>query len=279
MKRQVAITGPTPEFLRWSIRQLCPLRADTDLASVDQTEKRLRAIRAAGTARQAESVYEGIACRRIDGQWKGFRIEEVFGLWDGEAVVQEMCGSCPANVGPADVPLAGCHGWLRPIDDQPWSRHIEDTLHESLRLNIEQHFLPTRPVWYGLWARGELNSRQLSILHQVFSCLDKSDVGRYEEVTALCRAIDVCLAHGQLLDVELIPAGHSDGLTWTIQPHCDRCKAAFGTEQSGCRVCGKAGRGHPEIKRKVLGLRPWVDLSQVIGSDCSAFIQRHHLAD
>ncbi|MGI9515726.1 MAG: hypothetical protein ACR2NP_01660, partial [Pirellulaceae bacterium] len=216
----------------------------------------------------------------IDGQWKAFRTDEVFSLWGGEDQVATLCNACPANVYSAGDLLAGCHGWLTPVGDLPWSGRIEKVLDDRLRHDIREDFLQTQPVWYGLWADGVLNQRQLQIVQQVFDQWTVHCDVEYEEVTTLRRGIEVCLQHDLPLDVQLLPPGNSDGLNWIIQPHCDRCLAPFLPLQPGCLVCEKAGMGHPAIKRRVLGLRPWVDLHRVIGeSNVSQFLKRFDLGN
>ena len=62
MKRSVAIVGPTPAFLEWSIAQECRLR-DLDVEQpVDlpsQTFRQLRSVRELGVGRVEGRVFEG----------------------------------------------------------------------------------------------------------------------------------------------------------------------------------------------------------------------------
>lgn len=264
MKRQVAILGPTPEFVRWSIRRACPLREDTDIASVDQTEKRLRAIRAAGLAIGQRRVIDGWAIMPTDDATKGFRLEEVLEMWGGEVPVKTMCGDCPANAN--RIPeihglLAGCHGWL------PASERLIEQVegywspkHQQLAASLGM--MATSPRWYGIWSTGRLDGDRLEL---VASLLRQCDCGR--ELTDILAAFESCIEHQMVMDVDLLPQGHSDGLYWTLSSHCDQCKSTRQNDTGGCPVCGKHGAGHPPIKRRVLGLRPYVDLASLVGKD------------
>lgn len=278
MKRQVAITGPTPEFLRWSIRHRCRLRNGTELDSVDQTEKRLRAIRTAGSAIKSGEVFQGIAVRKIQGQWKGFRLEEIFRLFHGREPVEQCCGDCPANVLKAESDLAGCTGWLpRSVDGVDLGHRVGDVVSADEAASLAAHFLPTEPIWYGFWSEKNLDSHRLEI---VLGILRRATTARPVPVvfTQFMEVLSQCAEAGLALDCELVPPGSSDGLRWTVFPHCDRCKAVSVPGQKFCGVCQKSGWGHPEIHRKVLGLRPWVDLNTVLGpGNATEFLKENGL--
>ena len=269
MKRQVAILGGTPEFLRWSIRQACPLRGGIALDSVDQTEKRLRAVRTAGLALAQDRVRQGIAVQQIQGRPKGFRVSEVLQIFGGTEGVQAHCHSCPANVASPDQGggWAGCFGWLpRTTGPTDLALLIESSLDARQRQGISERFLVTRPAWYGFWSAGCLQGAALEWVHQLFQPLlshPQVDPATRDFAAAMSAARQNQLT----LDLELVPPGNSDGLRWVIAAHCDRCKAVVDGRQEKCQVCQKPGKGHPPIHRKVLGLRPWVDLAVVVGPD------------
>ncbi len=295
MKRQVAITGPTPEFLRWSIRKPCVLRADLQPGSVDATEKRLRAIRLAGLAIARDQVFDGIAAKLIDGQPKAFRVNEIFQVFGGIDQVSHACHGCPVNVlndSNRHGGLAGCHGWLprrvsvppvgqdSEIDVLDIAAAINQTFNESADLQqvASELFPSTSELWYGLWARRQLSGAALEFVTARFVDLKTKASNTPEAVADFSRVLEACVSQELILDVELVPPGFSDGLKWTIGAHCDHCRFLFEPEQQGCRCCQKSGKGHPEIHRKVRGLRPWVDLSLVIGADkVQGFLQRHEL--
>jgi hypothetical protein len=65
--------------------------------------------------------------------------------------------------------------------------------------------------------------------------------------------------------VELVPAGFSDGVSWTIQPHCGRCRQSLVRSRKQCPFCGPAGSYQNEIKLKVLGIRPYLLVKQIVG--------------
>jgi hypothetical protein len=283
VKRQVAITGATPEFVRWSIRFDCSLRADTDIASTEETEKRLRAIREAGAAINAGYVHDGIAVRHGDnGQWMGFRIDDVFGLWGGCDRVQSMCASCDANLSRSSAantvadfqsPVAGCFGWLTTGGDQAeWHRAVEEFWPE----NSEAFSIRTSPHWYSIWADRTLKGNRLDLAAILFrSVADHGPEVIKQSASDFHRVLEKCRTLGLIIDVELVPAGFSDGISWTIGRHCDRCKAPFEGSWKSCRACKKQGSGHPEIKKRVLGLRPWVALTRVIGeANVKGFLTR-----
>ena len=273
MKRQVAIVGATPEFVRWSIRYDCSLRADTNISSIDETEKRLRAIREAGAAINAGYVHDGIAVRRDEqGQWLGFRIDDVFGLWGGCNYIQSMCGSCVANpsrskgdndLEESQTRVASCFGWLTTGNEQAeWFRAVEQFWPD----NSDEFTIQTSPHWYSLWADRTLAGNRLELAANLFrSVADHGPLVIKQAAREFHRVLETCQNHRLNIDVELVPAGYSDGISWTIGRHCDQCKSPFEGSWKSCRVCKKQGGGHPEIRKRVLGLRPWVALTRVIG--------------
>jgi hypothetical protein len=79
------------------------------------------------------------------------------------------------------------------------------------------------------------------------------------------QAIRRCRRHELSLHVELVPAGFSDGLHWRLQPHCQVCKQTWLDPLQSCLICGADGKYQNEIKLKVLGLRPYLKLAEMIG--------------
>lgn len=278
MKRQVAITGPTPEFLRWSIRRDCQIRHGTDLGSVDQTEKRLRAIRAAGCALKSGQVYDQIAVKKIQDRWKGFRLTEVFQLFGGRHSVEKLCKDCPANAVRQEHDIAGCFGWLpRSVDGHDCAEVLENSCPPELRAAVSSQLLMTTPLWYGLWAQGTLSGHHLGLVLNLFEqALETEKTTRpFNEFVGVLRS---CSNNSLTIDCQLVPPGHSDGLRWTVVSHCEQCKAASSPRQKQCAVCLKSGKGHPEVHRKVLGLRPWINLDTVLGPEkATDFLKTHGL--
>ncbi len=225
-------------------------------------------------------MLEDIAVRRTDqAELQGFRLADVFDLWGGPEQVLHLCQDCPANI--CRVPeingaIAGCCGWLDPADaDSPWQLLVEncwtnDTTAEAL--------LNTRPHWYGLWASGPLRHRLLDFAIDLFARMQAVESEIRDAARRFHQVLVSARTAGLIVDVELVPGGFSDGVVWTIGRHCDRCRAPFANSRPGCPVCGKSGGGHPEIRRRVLGHRPWVPLETVLGKEQTpAFVERYRL--
>lgn len=268
MKRQALIIGPTPEFVRWSLRQGCPLRADTDLASIDQTEKRLRAVQIAGGARQREVVIDGLALREDpEAGLQAIRLADVFDIHGGIDSVSRDCQRCPANVpliSQSSGGLAGCCGWLESSSDEElWHSEMEACWPDQDPPAV----LPTRPRWYGFWTSGPWESGRLEFAIGLFTRMANRPSRIQSAAARFLKVLETARQQQLILDAELIPAGHSDGIHWTVQRHCDACQAGFEEAQSACRVCGKPGRGHPPVKRRVLGHRPWIQLDWLVDGD------------
>jgi hypothetical protein len=255
------------------------------VASIDQTEKRLRGIHAAGVALAERQVCEGIAVRRQqNGDWLGFRIDDVFGLWGGPDRVARACTSCPANAAPSaggKPPIAGCFGWLAADGNiAAWHQAVEDGWPASPDLTSAiAGNIPTQPRWYSLWINRAIAGKQLELVARLFRAIGREGLpairGAAQHFVAV---LETCHRNGLTLDVELVPAGFSDGLVWTIGRHCDRCRAPKRSGSIACSVCRKRGGGHPEVKKRVLGLRPWVPLSRVVGQTGEAtFLARNGL--
>lgn len=286
LKRQTAILGETPEFVRWSVRYACPIRDDLDLASVDQTWKRLRAIKVSAEALATCPVSEGIAASRDhQGNWLGFRIEDVFGPWGGADRVAELCGGCPAVPGLTDqtnlIRMAGCHGWL---GAEGSVRRFHEATDAAWQDSAFQVPFETRPHWYSLWLGEELAGDRIFATARLFrkiQCLPGFEDLR-KEAGDFANVLENAGSKNLVVDVELIPPGFSDGLVWTISACCERCRAPIRKGASlaryQCGICGKRGGVCPEKRRKVLGLRPWVPLETVVGAaNVDAFLQRSGL--
>jgi hypothetical protein len=286
LKRQSAILGETPEFVRWSVRFACPIRDDLDLASVDQTWKRLRAIKVGAEALATCPVSEGIALSRDkQGSWLGFRIEDVFGPWGGTGQVAALCGHCPAVPGLSDEKelkrMAGCHGWLGAEGSVRRFHEATDAAWHDSALEVP---FQTRPHWYSLWLGGELAGDRLFATARLFrqiECLPGFEDLR-TEAGEFANVLENAGSKNLVVDVELIPPGFSDGLVWTIAACCDPCRAPIRKGVSlaryQCDACGNRGGVCPERRRKVLGLRPWVRLETVVGAaNVEPFLQRSGL--
>lgn len=117
MKRSVAITGPTPAFLRWAIARPCPLRPIDDHRFVDRTFRSLRNLRELSNAIDEDRVIEEFClhpntwqrtefegdemespANNASDEILGFGVDEIVAPFQGTAAVNEACHACPANV-------------------------------------------------------------------------------------------------------------------------------------------------------------------------------------
>lgn len=251
------------------------MRDDLDLASIDQTWKRLRAIRVGADALDSSPVVDGIAisCDK-DGRWLGLRIDDVFGPWGGIEKVAALCGQCPAIPG-NDEPgnprrIARCHGWLGADGSVPRLQQAVELVWSRCAVEVP---LPTAPHWYSIWTGGELAGERLLATANLFRSVEQL-TGFDDLRDEACQFAEVLENAGKkklVVDVELVPPGFSDGLNWTLSACCVQCRATRPNEPSPtshrCRTCGKLGGVHQERRRKVLGLRPWVSLETVVGPE------------
>ncbi len=221
------------------------------------------------------AVLDGIAisCDK-KGHWLGFRIDDIFGQWGGFEKVASLCRQCPAVPGD-DEPgslrrIAGCHGWLAADGSVQRFQEAVDTVWSRCAVDVP---LLTSPHWYSLWVGGELAGERLFATARLFRAVEqlagfddlRDEAGQFADV------LDNAARKKLVVDVELVPPGFSDGLNWTTSAYCDRCRAscadASSPGRSRCDTCGKQGGIHPTRKRRVLGLRPWVRLETVVGTD------------
>ena len=184
MKRSVAILGPTPSFLRWAIGHPCPLREPVDQGLAASTFRQLRGVRELSLAQIEDRIVEGVglhpdASPTAPEQALGFSVAEIVAPFGGLDHVTHCCQGCPANAGSNIQPrlLAGCYGWLpadletdfeevvrgqsihrgrfaNPDHDHRIVEMLEKVVLECAPgPDLAEHFLPTSPVWYGLWSR------------------------------------------------------------------------------------------------------------------------------
>jgi hypothetical protein len=319
LKRSVAIIGPTPGFLRWAIWQPCPLRERDDLPLPDTTFRQLRGVREISVGRIENRIFENICVHPLANSREpelalGFPIFEVAGLFGGPEQIKDACWNCPANAVSAHQPglLAGCFGWL-PVDfnfdfekltrgefdvgeteaaGAALTSELVDLVERAvakLQLEelIQQTFLATRPVWYGLWSHASLSQEQLPVIEQLFMYVlaneeaeRRANSAHSTQLTDLIRFVDAvssCREHSLPLHVDFVPAGVSDGINWTILPHCGYCGFSIDNNlPRECPACGQPGNRQQETKHKVLGLRPYLHLHSILGSQQTAeFLLRY----
>ncbi len=159
----------------------------------------------------------------------------------------------------------------------------------GLRQEYADHFPDFQPAWFGLWHGSPFSCEQLHFLEQLLTLvLAKLDpfqepanhsipIPQTRDLVRLTHAVQASRQHQLALHVELVPQGYSDGIHWRLQPHCQNCKVTWLEKTSRCPCCGPAGKVQNEIKQKVLGLRPYLHLSRVIGVEQTH--QRLHSGD
>ncbi|MCH2183080.1 MAG: hypothetical protein MK108_13850 [Mariniblastus sp.] len=291
MKRSAAILGPTPSFVRWAIRIECPLR-DTDEQDLpDRAFRELRGLRELSHGLRQDRVLDGICIhpkwnRDVDSA-KGFFSEEVCEVFGGANQVDSSCTNCPANVcqrvstestesGRQRPVWAGCYGWFP-------SRHGKidyPLLFQDAWRTCGSHppidgLLETDPYWYGLWQVGHWSGSTLQYLNRLIEQVRQQLAKSGEEdrnLIELAAAARECLQSDLTLVAELIPQGYSDGLHWSIEPHCPDCGKEMSPQQIHCAACGRQGRPHPKTRKKVLGERPYRLLKEMIGPEKTAEI-------
>jgi hypothetical protein len=316
MKRSVAIYGPTPQFVRWTIKQACPFRELSDNNLPDQTFRQLRSIRELSLGIQDGRFVEGFCLhptidQSSDGPVLGFPAEEVWQIYGPREIIEKSCGDCPANTPPTESadenPLwAGCYGWL---SSAPTFRFGSESHHESMastphqeslvdwvhdiamaqidRKSFDAAFPAANQAWYSLWQNEIPNRTQLTLMSEIFEAV----LGVAKKETAndaadhfingifqFKEAIKRCLNHNTELHLQLITAGHSDGLKWTTSSYCPGCRAPmeFGEQETVCKICNRRGNPTGGKKSKVLGLRPYIQLDGIVGAEKTKELVRQY---
>jgi len=306
MKRSVAVLGPTPQFVRWSIDHACQVRAGGDTSCPDATFRQLRGIREFSAGLADQRVFENIclhasASSEHPESAMGFTESEVLDVFGGQDSIENCCSSCNANTNAIDSgdPLwAGCYGWLTADGSSitalasgeadadktadPLPAPAEDMLVKEIEfaikmLNlgslIDSNFPKAQPAWFGFWQNATFTVPQLLMLEKVFSTAlrrheSSGDPDFVDDLLRFIDALTLCHRNSLKLNVELVPRGYSDGVTWTIFAHCPRCYHCVSSPDQTwkrCEACGHESPPSGERKSKVLGLRPFVDLNRVLG--------------
>ena len=298
MKRSAAIIGPTPAFLRWTLVVPCPFR---DLESPDPTNAAFRDLRSLRTIAVGEfenRIVDEI-CVHPDSangetkEAKGFPVEEVYAAYGGTQSANATCMGCTANVpisaseldGDAAFSKAGCFGWLpfgENVDQtDSFSRLMVSGGNESAEIiekfetafqsigeqSIDEPAFPkTTPAWYGVWSTREFSDEQLELLRRVFQKVDSNSIAWRR----LVRAIDLAYEKKLRFACALTPPGISDGVHWTIESHCVAC--GFARTEAHCPACCDNSPPQPSRRMKVLGLRPYLNLTSIVGEVATAAI-------
>ena len=274
MKRTAAIIGPTPAFVRWAINHACSLRElDADNLPY-QTFRQLRSIREISLGKLQQRIVNGI-CFHNDyandpETARGFPVDEVFQLSGTGEEIASCCDRCPANSvlatdhrGDLQPAWAGCYGWFR---SEEGDMNLIDMFEQVSRSTGSTIFADGNParVWFRIWQNQVWSGKQLAELNRFCSTLPSADSLSFD-FQNFVRAIQACQENRLELVTELIPSGESDGNQWTIRAHCLDCQCEMADDARRCGECGRIGHPVSANRRKVLGLRPYMLLKEIIG--------------
>lgn len=164
---------------------------------------------------------------------------------------------------------AGCYGWFRSFENElDLVASFDDA---ADRLNLEWKGCgAAKSTWHRVWTTKRWTEDLLNQLGCLVDEVVKATTTGFD-FRNFQRAVRACIEHRLPLITELTPAGISDGNAWRIQAHCQDCRFELpGGVECKCPECGRFGYPVEERKRKVLGLRPYMLLSQIIGIDNTA---------
>ena len=131
--------------------------------------------------------------------------------------------------------------------------------------------------WHRIWQVQRWDEYNLSELKSIFSALPQKTIVECPELADLKDAIQTSVANNLTLETELIPSGNSDGIKWTLAAHCHICKFESTDATKVCIQCGQPNTWVPAASRKVLGLRPYMVLQNIIGlEDTEQLLQTYH---
>ena len=241
----------------------------------------------------------------------GFPVDEVYAAFDGKEEANATCRNCPANIGVCHAELnpddehslskAGCFGWL-PFGEHHQSasgflsllesdhqdrdsrdgRHSRLSLRESSvgfavvdafeeainSIDLPNPFPKTSPAWFGVWSRASFSNAELKFIAKVCS-LVRCD---YLSWRRLATAIERAHRDDLKFLCTLMPPGDSDGANWVIESQCPDCSA--GRNENPCPVCGSDSTPTRSRTMKVLGLRPYLKLSTIVGEEGVARLKK-----
>ncbi len=293
MKRSAAVTGPTPSFLRWAIERKCILRDGVVEDSADgklpvSTFRQLRNIRSLAEGIARDSVVDGFclhpsASKADHDSARGFFVDEVFDVCGSNESLDAACSNCHANANDgSETAWAGCHGWL-PVDpswdlDETSRAAPTETLIDCAEFAVQR--LPdglsvrtlTSPAWYGMWIDGPISGQRLNGIEFVLARLVENEACASSRfLPHLLDAVRRCANDGMTLHVDLVPPGHSDGNVWKIDACCANCcgpvESLSGGAERVCSICNQVAGITTSRRAKVLGMRPYLLLSKILGID------------
>lgn len=300
MKRQAAITGPTPPMIQWTLMVDCTVRDLTKMPPAIAASRQLRGLLEWSRAKSERRIRNGICLHencdsksesesgKMPNEWMGFPEAEPFTVFGGQLRVLETCGNCPANVCGNDV--AGCWGVI-PFAGPDWDCDQVKELHlgtgqrlavtdlpgwferllerNDLKTRFNDLFPVTSPRWYGIWIGSEWSPEQVDWMAEFLES-NRAEIPT-EEISRLAAATVAAREHRLRICFDRMAAGNSDSVAWTLQLHCGRCGWPQNT-RSHCACCGEHRAPMPEQRKKVMGLRPWLRLDQLYGPDEAARI-------
>ena len=214
----------TIPLVRWSVDQVCALRTDRTLGDAGTAAEAVQSAAEYGATLADPGRHFGIygdVCvtglntavlrkGRTRGAYPiaGFLVSEAFAAVGGGQGLRQMCGACPANGSPRWP--AGCAGTLLVPDNIEAELHYT-VRHLDLAAVLALHFLPTTPLWYGLWTRKRLEGRPTELLAQLFDAI--ADQMEATTDPATDRWADDCLSSSRAF-AGAAAAAARHGLTW-----------------------------------------------------------------
>lgn len=284
MKRAAAILGATPPFIRWAIEAACPfLRLESPAAAsrhpAQSRWRQLRGLKEASLGIAQGRTHAGFcfSTQATAEKILGVRIEEVTAPLGGSQRVAQACRQCRANPNPLSNAWAPCTGllplsepgptweetasrWQRERDEL--SRLIAELVHSG-RLGEPLHGPLT---WSSIWRGPSLEGHSLTVAHQTLTLLASQFSSATADYQELADALQQASANRLKVWIESVPAGWSDGQRWRLPAHCSGCGAPWTRSAGGrCMECGAESSFQAERRLKVLGLRPFVQLAEVLG--------------
>jgi hypothetical protein len=239
----------TRQVLKWTLERKCPFRSGRAAKEIHATFEATAALRTHSDL--PTSAIDGDLCvtswiySKAGTKPNGYRISEVFSPFGGLAAARATCGGCDANIwSERSEKMGGCAGVVAIDPDSP---ELESSLSQvvaasSLDDGVGSAFVPTSPIWYGLWVNSPLSQNQCRLLLKVLSGIELLT----SRDRRILPALESALAHALPLHVDLTALGHTDFGVYTEFPHCPRCKAFAGftwqtpypRDPMTCRVCG-----------------------------------------
>lgn len=139
----------------------------------------------------------------------------------------------------------------------------------------------SQSLWVSMWRDQERTITQWDFIARILrlaleevqnggsSAANQSD-DRYTDgfvmdLSQLLAAVRQCRMSNLAMHTELVPSGFSDGTRWTIDPHCQICKTRWFDPTQPCHTCQSRGGYQNEIKLRVLGIRPYLRIAEIVG--------------